>query len=101
MCFIKNEFEKHRQCVQVATKRAAEEGGVAAPLPIPINDDSLRRGTTWHQHCASIATIAPHHSYSHCQLFLLTTTPEGVQHAQAITGMAWACCTPLKVGGQI
>ena len=55
MCFIKNEFEKHRQCVQVDTKRAAEEGGVAAPLPIPINDDSLRRV----QHGINIAPALP------------------------------------------
>ena len=55
--YIKDKCEKQRH-VQAATKRAGEEGKVAAPLPIPINDDSWRCTTTWHQHCPS---IAPNH----------------------------------------
>ena len=56
---MKISVKKQGRCVQVATKRAGEEGKVAEPLPIPINDDSWSRPTTWHQHCPSIAIIAP------------------------------------------
>ena len=52
----------HTASFQLCTsKRAPEEGKVAAPLPIPINDDSWRVhkvASTWPS--IAVAIIVPH-----------------------------------------